>query len=376
LKVENVTTVRVKPLSTPEELHRYVDLAEKVYARNPYWVPPDSHHLTKVLGGQGGFGPDSQIQAFLVEDGGQAVATVAALRDDVYNRHWNEQMGHLLFFEALPDNDEAVQSLMRAACDWLGARGCTTARLSMLPGVQMPLTIDAYDDVPTVFHTFNPSYYHSYIKNAGFLTEKGVVQYQINFTPELAQRYREMVERVTSSGISLRSCDFNRLAEETVTFTDIFNETFSAHWGFMPVPVEIMRGLTVELKDFIVADFLVFAEADEQTVGAVYSLPDLNQALHPMKGKAIEEHFKEFQQRLEQVDHGVLLVIGVKKSHRGHGVNLALAAKSYLAMIERGYKTGSYTVVMDDNWPSRRTAEKLGARVTRNFNVYRKELMR
>jgi len=74
------------------------------------------------------------------------------------------------------------------------------------------------------------------------------------------------------------------------------------------------------------------------------------------------------------VDHGVLLIIGVKKGYRGRGVNLALAAKSYLAMIERGYKSASYTVVMDENWPSRKTAEKLGARVTRNFNVYRKEL--
>ena len=44
-------------------------------------------------------------------------------------------------------------------------------------------------------------------------------------------------------------------------------------------------------------------------------------------------------------------------------------------MIERGYQTESYTVVRDDNWPSRRTAEKLSAHVTRNFNVYRKDLM-
>jgi hypothetical protein len=43
-------------------------------------------------------------------------------------------------------------------------------------------------------------------------------------------------------------------------------------------------------------------------------------------------------------------------------------------MIGRGYKTASYTVVLDDNWPSRRTAEKLGARVTRNFVVYRRDL--
>jgi hypothetical protein len=39
-----------------------------------------------------------------------------------------------------------------------------------------------------------------------------------------------------------------------------------------------------------------------------------------------------------------------------------------------GYRSASYTVVLDDNWPSRRTAEKLGARVTRSFNIYRREL--
>jgi ribosomal protein S18 acetylase RimI-like enzyme len=101
---------------------------------------------------------------------------------------------------------------------------------------------------------------------------------------------------------------------------------------------------------------------------------DLNQALHPMRGKVIDENLEEFQRHMKAIDHGVLLIIGVKRDYRGRGINLALAAKSYLAMIDRGYKTGSYTVVLDDNWPSRRTAEKLGGRVTRNFVIYRKEL--
>jgi len=366
----------VRSLSSAEELQRYVDFGQEVYGQNPYWVPPDSHHMTKLLGGEGGFGPSSQIQAFWVEDGDRVLATVAAVKDEAYNRHWGEHTGHLLFFEALSGQDEAVESLIWAACDWLRTRGCRAARLSMLPGMQLPLTIDAYDAVPTIFHTYNPPYYHSYIKNSGFATEKGVVQYQIRFTPELARRYREMVERAVSSGVSLRPCDFDRLEEETQTFTDIFNETFREHWGFMPLPKAVMRGLTIELKDFLVADFTAFAEANGQTVGAVYSLPDLHLAFHRMRGKNIGENLPEFQRHLQDIDHGVLLVIGVKEEYRGRGVNLALAAKIYLAMIERGYKTGSYTVVLDDNWPSRRTAEKLGARVTRNFNVYRKELVR
>jgi GNAT superfamily N-acetyltransferase len=366
--------MKVRSLKTAEEFQRFADFTEEVYRDNPHWVPPDAHHLTKVLSGQSGFGDELQIQPFWAEDGARVLATIMAATSPVYDRHWNEKMGHLLFFEALANQNEAVQSLLSAACDWLKTKGCESARLSMLPGLQLPITIDAYDEVPTVFHTFNPAYYHSYIKNGGFVTEKGLVQYQIQFNSELAKRFGDMVNRAESSGISLRSCDFERMEQENEVLTRVFNEAFSAHFGFMPLPAQVMRGLTVELKDLLVSDFVVFAEADEQTVGAVYSIPDLNQALHPLRGRSIEENFAEFQQHLAKVDHGVLLIIAVKKEYRGRGVNLALAARSYLAMIERGYKTASYTVVMDDNWPSRKTAEKLGGRVTRNFNVYRKEL--
>ncbi len=366
--------MKVKSLTSKEELQRYVEFGHEVYRDIPQWVPPDAEHMVALLSGNGGFGSDSQIQPFCVEESERVLATVTAITDDRYNRHWQEQLGHLLFFEALPDQNEAVETLMRAANDWFRARDCQAVRMSMLPGMQLPLTIDAYDEVPTVFHTYNPSYYHSYIKNAGFRTECGVVQYQIVFTPELATRYRAMVERAEQSGISLRSWNFDRMEAENETFTTLANETFENHFGFMPLPTEVMSGLTVGLKDFLVSDFTLFAEAEGTTVGFVYSLPDLNQVFHRMRGKVIEDNFDEVQQLLQTIDHGVLLIIGVKTTQRGRGVNLALAARSYLAMIERGYKTASYTVVMDDNWPSRRTAEKLGARVTRNFNLYRKEL--
>ena len=366
--------MRVRSLSSSEDLQRYVDFGQEVYRDIPQWVPSDSHHMVSLLSGQAGFGAETQIQAFSIEDNGRLLATITAVTSDIYNRRWKERMGHLLFFEALPDQNEAVQTLMRAAIDWCQERDCQAVRMSLLPGMQLPMTIDAYDDVPTVFHTYNPSYYHSYIKNAGFRTECGVVQYQVSFTPELAERYRAMVKRGEDSGVTLRTWDFEQLEAENERFTAIANETFADHFGFMPLPPAVMSTMTVGFKDFLVSDFMLFAEADGETVGFVYSLPDLNQALQRMRGKDIEENFAEFQRLLQTIDHGALLIIGVKKSQRGRGVNLALAARSYLGMIDRGYKTGSYTVVMDDNWPSRRTAEKLGARVTRNFNVYRKDL--
>jgi hypothetical protein len=54
--------VEARPLSTTEEFKRYIDFGDEVYRSNPSWVPPDAHHLSRLLSGEGGFGPQSQIQ--------------------------------------------------------------------------------------------------------------------------------------------------------------------------------------------------------------------------------------------------------------------------------------------------------------------------
>src|SRR5262249_16281690 len=159
-----------------------------------------------------------------MEDEGRILATVTAVVDDLFNRHWKEQMGHLLSFEALPGREGAARSLLQKACQWLKERQCTAARLAFHFAWQLPLTIDAYHIVPTLFHSYNPAYYHSYIKDAGFVTESGLVQYQVQFTPELAKRYQEMVDFVARAGVRLRPWDFDKLDEEVKIFTENHNE--------------------------------------------------------------------------------------------------------------------------------------------------------
>ena len=51
---------------------------------------------------------------------------------------------------------------------------------------------------------------------------------------------------------------------------------------------------------------------------------------------------------------------------------MALAAHAFLELVRRGASHVSYTLVLDDNWPSRRTAEKLGAEVCASYVAYRR----
>jgi len=59
---------------------------------------------------------------------------------------------------------------------------------------------------------------------------------------------------------------------------------------------------------------------------------------------------------------------------RGRSVALAMAARSFIAMVRRKMHFAGYTLVLDDNWASRRTALSLGGHVTGNFVTYRRDL--
>lgn len=352
-----VGAIRITPVIEDAQYERFLALPEEVYRDHAAWVAPDPRMEAAEVRGKTAFAKHCRLQPFIAEHGGRAVARVVALIDDWFNSHWQQQAGHLALFEALPEAEGAAVAMIGEACEWLRAQGCTFVRQGFMIGWTMPFTIDDYDHTPTVWHCYNPRYYHRIIKNAGFATEKGLVQYQADFSDSLADRYRRILDDAAASGIQLREWDFERMEQENQRFAELYNETFAGHWGAPQMSAEEWRGLTVELKDQLVPGALAWAEVDGQIAGGVYGLPDLNQTA---KGHAL--------------DHGVLLTIGVRQPFRGRGVNLALGAKCFQGFIDRGFKKGSYTLVLDDNWPSRRTAEKLGCSVTHCFNAYRREL--
>jgi ribosomal protein S18 acetylase RimI-like enzyme len=103
-------------------------------------------------------------------------------------------------------------------------------------------------------------------------------------------------------------------------------------------------------------------------VGAVFSVPDLSNQL-----AKVRNGFRVAPERGGGT-RGALVNIGVLESARSRGLARAMAAQSFLAMVQQQMRFAGYTLVLDDNWPSRRTAESLGARVTGNFVTYRREL--
>jgi hypothetical protein len=293
--------------------------------------------------------------------GGRIVARAVAVLDERYIAHWGEPLGHIVMFEALPGTTEAVRALMNEACGWLRSGGVEAARAGMGPAFDMPFLLDSYDLLPPIATRQNPPYYHSLLKESRFESEKGWVDYKIEVTPERIRLWEHMLQAAESTGF--RIATLSELDEETRVehFATVWEEAFSRHWGMSPQSVEEWEdffGFAGPLGGY---DVSVLAYAGEEPLGAVLGIPDLSEMTTRPGGRELRP-----DERLN------MLGIGVREAARGRGVNMAIAARSYLEHVKRGNTYVSYTMVLDDNWPSRRTAEKLGARVCANYLVYRR----
>lgn len=346
---------------TEAELEEFFSFADVVNATKSAHWPSLSIQLPMLLG-QGAQAQGAEAKAFTARENGKIVARTAAVVHQGYIDHWNEALGHVILFESLPSSSDAVRTMMDEACDWLRGKGLDAARTGHGPGFDMPYVIDDYESLPPIQVRQNPAYYHSLLKEARFETEKGWVDYKITVTPQLLERWAHMVASAESAGFRLRFLSEVPDERRVKDFAGTWSEAFAEHWGMVPMNEREFAELVEFSEPIGMADVSVLAYRGDEPVGVVLAMPQFADFARLAPGRALAG-----SERLN------LLGIGVRRTARGRGVNLAMAAKCYLELVKRGATHVSYTMVLDDNWPSRRTAEKLGANVCANYVVYRRE---
>ena len=360
-------TISIERPTSRAQLEEFARLPFQVYAGRAAWWPPDVQNEIDLLARRSMLSSRLEVTPFCARRAGRLVARVSAVVNRRYIEHWHEQLGQLIHFEALEGEDVAVAAMLDQAIQLLRERGMRAVRSGFAAFLDYPYAIDNYDSLPSFLLRGNPPSYHRYLKDAGFVTEKGQLDYTAALTPEILARYRRMAEAAAAAGVTIQSWrEFGYLAAIDA-WTDVTNSAFDRHWGWNPVTRAEMRPMLTSLWETPVADLSMLATIGGECVGAVFSVPDLSMALARIKRGVRLEPERGGGTR------GALINVGVIERARGRGVALAMAARSFLAMARRKMRFAGYTLVLDDNWASRRTALSLGAHVTGNFVTYRRE---
>ncbi len=357
-----MTTLSINTPQTEAELKAFAGFPDRVYEyRSARWKAPIDYHLS-FLNGTNPFASGRHLRPFVALKAGEIVARVLAVADDRYRQQWQETLGHLCWFEALPNEPEAVQLLFDAACEWLAKRGLTAARVGYHSALlDNPFAADNYDTLPPSLVRQNPPYYHALLKEAGCELEKGFTDYIVAATPKAISHWQAAIDRVSSAGYNIRPLRAVPEADRAPQLAALFNETFASHWGWSAWSETEAAFFIQSLEPIGILDFVAFAYEENHPVGFISLFPEMSGGAFLAEGRVLDD-----REKLNALN------VGVCDKARGRGLGLALTGYGFLELARRGATYLGYSLVRDDNYASRRVARKLGAQVRATYAAYRR----
>lgn len=371
---------RILPVRDRRDLEHFLDVPAWVYRDDPLWVPPLRSAIAKQFAPQNPFFAYGCLQAWVALDGqNRAIGRiVAAINLRLIDKE-EEPIGLFGFFECVQDAGVAA-ALFAAAEAWLVDRGIRQWRgpIDLSTHNNCLLLVEGFDTPPMVMMPYNPPYYGALIEAAGFAKAKDAYAYDISLEgvlpSQFAKGYRIALEAgVTFRNISLKGEAFD---QDCRRLYRLFTKAFERNWSSTPRSEEEFLEESRSLQTLVDPDVFPIAEYQGEMVGFFMGLPDYNIPLKQVGGKLDIWGTLKFLYYRRQIDRGRVLVICSLPEYQRKMVPLGLVHLGFQGCTLRGkpYKRAELGWIYEDNWRSRKIVETSGAKISKTYRIYQKNL--
>jgi hypothetical protein len=200
--------------------------------------------------------------------------------------------------------------------------------------------------------------------------------YYIDLTNPIPRKLKDKAEQCVKSGIKIRKFNRLRTQKELKWWTDLFLQTFSEHWGYIPAsPEEVRTRFGIKhLRWFVDSSLFIIAEFNGIPVAYIWSTPDYNQIFQKMNGRLGPYQILQFLLRKRQINIGKLPLIGIRKDFRNKNIGSYLNYLTLVEMKKRGYIGAEVGWIDEENTVAHRTIGITGAKLYKKFRVFEKKI--
>ena len=370
--------IRIETVENRTQLREFVRFPLSVYSDGSPWVPPVwRDEMMRLDRARSPFFEHSDAALFLARDAsGEPVGRIAAIR---FNRHlevYDDDIGFFGFFECI-DDESVSRRLFATVVEWLRGQGLKRVRgpASFTINEEIGLLIENFDEPPTMLTTWNPPYYQRLVELAGFTKVEDLLARELAFA-DLDVRY---LERLAKAGerngqVTIRPANLAKLETEVEILMKIYAEAWSENWGAVPISHDEFQKLAGDLKPFLLPECTLVAEYDGEPVGICVAVPDINVAVKACDGRFGPLGLLRFLLARRRIDLIRGLVAGVLKAHRNKGIESAFGSRIVRALMGSRYKRIEFSWMLESNFRVHRVLENSGAKVTKRWRVYEREL--
>ncbi len=375
--------VTVAPVDDGAALKTFITLPRRIYANDPLWVQPLEFERRGHLNRKSNpFFGHADAAFWLAWRDGRPVGRISAQVDRMSLARHDDATGHFGFLEA--DDDPAVfAALFGAAEDWLRRHGMKRARgpFSLSINDESGLLVEGFDTAPFMMMGHAPAYYGGRVEQQGYGKARDLLAYIYDFSRPLPAFVETMAEKArTSHKIVVRSLTGANYARDISVIMDIFNDAWSANWGFVPFAEDEIQHVAKELKPLLRDDFVCIADVDGTPAAMMVGLPNLNEAIRDLNGRLLPFGWARLLWRLKlgAVATARVPLMGVRRAYHRTPVGAALACAIISRIRASGIRHGVRQVeaswILEDNMGMRRLVESAGCRHYKTYRVYEKAL--
>jgi GNAT superfamily N-acetyltransferase len=375
---KSLSKIDVVPVANSRHRREFMLLPWKIYKGDPHWVPPLVMDLKKLFDKKKyPFFQHSEADFFLARRSGETVGRIAAILNNNHNKFHNERCAFFGFFETV--NDQAVATaLLEKAADWAREKGMTALRgpANYSTNDTCGLLIDGFDSSPVILMTYNPRYYVDLIENAGFRKAMDLYAWWMIKEQGLNPKILRVGEKVLQEeNIKLRTLNMKNFWGEVEIIKKIYNEAWSANWGFVPMTDAEFDFLARDLKPAVDPRLVLIVEKDGEPVGFSLSLPDYNVALKKLNGRLLPFGLFKLLYYKRRIKHLRVLTLGVVRKLQTHsGIGAALYMETFRRGTAIGFNAGDFSWTLESNTLINRGMKLLGAKLYKRYRFYQRGL--
>lgn len=376
-----MSEISLQPVRTGAQRRQFAAFPWKIYQNDPLWVPPLIPDRLKVINPkQGVFFQRGEAEFWMASRNGSPLGTICAAEDPPINQKRGKKECLFGFLEYVEDY-QVFSTLVEQAISWGRKRG--------LDALYGPWNLDYEDGYgvlvegrekpPALMCGHSPEYYQTFMEKFGFQPARAEnVALEIDLSPgPKFERLHRLADRVRiKKDIVIREADFDYWDDEIDRLHLLLNRALAHLNDHIGWRRDNLQKMLEPFKRIADPELILFADVDGETVGFLPGVPNLNETLIHVNGLRYPWDYLRLPLALRSHPPRGMTIksVLVLQEYWNTGVTVLLASELIKRAVERGYSWTDLSITSADNPTSVLTAEKLGARVYKRWQVYRLDI--
>lgn len=371
--------VRQVPIS---RIRDFLDVVDYIYRGDPAYVRPLDMELRDRLNAKKNpFFEHGEAAMFCAYRNGKPVGRCTASIDREHLDRYKDATGFFGFLDTVED-EEVSRTLLSRAEGWLRGKGMKRARgpVSLNINEELGCLVQGFDTPPFIMMPHHRPYQGSLIERAGYAKAKDVYawSYQVGDLNARVRRAQEEIKKLPE--ISTRKMSLKDIDRDVDLLLEIFNETWSENWGFVPSTRSEAKKMASDFRMILMPEITCIVNIDGEPAAMAVALPNLNELVRDMDGKLLPLGLPKLLWRLkvEGPKSARLILLGIRKKYRLVRKYAGLSVFMYAEMNDGakrlGIERGELGWTLEDNGRVNAGIALMGAKAYKTYRVYERPI--